>query len=289
MGEDEESNDQNAFNNKKPWQRLIVLLSGAIMNYLFALIIIFSMFFGYGTSTLIVVEKDENIVESSQTLSKMDKILKIEGRNIYLTSDIMKVIKNKKQGDSVRFTVISNGETKEKDIVLLCDTDFSSIEDNEKLFKALGIKYQLNDNGEIEKSWIAYQTNRLGFFQTIGRASEYSIKLAGTIFTILGQLFTGHLSIKAMGGTITTISVTASAIKTGGLWSLLNIASFIGVNLAVFNLLPFPALDGSRALFTLIEWIRKKPINRKVEGIIHTVGFIIIILFAIFVDIQRYI
>ena len=65
------------------------------------------------------------------------------------------------------------------------------------------------------------------------------------------------------------------------------ITALIGVNLAVFNLLPIPALDGSKVVFTIIEWIRGKPVNRKVEAVIHTVGFLFLIGFAILVDILQ--
>ena len=90
-----------------------------------------------------------------------------------------------------------------------------------------------------------------------------------------------------MGGPITTISVTSSAIKSGGFNYFLEIMGFIGINLAVFNLLPIPALDGSRAVFCIIEAIRKKPINRKVEGIIHGVGLVVLLGFCILVDILQ--
>ena len=90
-----------------------------------------------------------------------------------------------------------------------------------------------------------------------------------------------------MGGTVTTISVTVQAIKVGGFRYLLNIAGFIGVNLAVFNLLPIPAIDGSHVVFTLIEWILKRPVNRKVEAIIHTVGLALLLCFAVILDLQR--
>ena len=69
----------------------------------------------------------------------------------------------------------------------------------------------------------------------------------------------------------------------------LEIAGYIGVNLAVFNLLPIPALDGSKIVFTAIEWIRGKPIPRKVEAVIHTAGFLLILGFAVLVDILQFV
>ena len=89
-----------------------------------------------------------------------------------------------------------------------------------------------------------------------------------------------------MGGPVTTITVTAQAASSSML-QFLNISALIGVNLAVFNLLPVPALDGSKVVFCLIEWIRKKPINRNVEAIIHLVGIIALFAFAILVDILQ--
>ena len=79
--------------------------------------------------------------------------------------------------------------------------------------------------------------------------------------------------------------MTTQVIKVGGLRNLLTIGGYIGVNLGVFNLLPLPALDGSRVVFTLIEWIRGKPVNRNVEAIIHTVGLFLLLGFAVLVDI----
>ena len=78
-----------------------------------------------------------------------------------------------------------------------------------------------------------------------------------------------------------------SAIATLGWVQFFEITALIGVNLAVFNLLPIPALDGSKVVFTIIEWIRGKPGNRKVEAVIHTVGFLFLIGFAILVDILQ--
>ena len=112
------------------------------------------------------------------------------------------------------------------------------------------------------------------------------MKIGGTVLRSLGELLTGKLGIDAMGGPITTIKVTSEAASSS-VTSFLNIASFIGVNLAVFNLLPIPALDGSKVIFCAVEWIRRKPINRKVETIIHLVGICFLFGFAILVDILQ--
>ena len=80
-----------------------------------------------------------------------------------------------------------------------------------------------------------------------------------------------------------------SEIAMSGMQNFLEIASYIGVNLAVFNLLPIPALDGSKVVFTAIEWVRGKPISRKVEAIIHAVGIVLLFAFAIVVDVLHFV
>ena len=125
-----------------------------------------------------------------------------------------------------------------------------------------------------------------GFFGVIGHSFVYSWKIGGTILRTLGELLTGKLGLSSMGGPVTTIQMTSEA-ATQGLGSFLNIAALIGVNLAVFNLLPIPALDGCKVIFCVIEWIRKKPVNRKVEAMIHFAGIIFLFGFAILVDLLQ--
>lgn len=287
-GEDEDSDDERAFNNKSPWRRIIVLISGALMNYLLAVLVISAMFGIYGQSSLISVKtRPSNEIKEEYLLQDYDVILQADGKNVYILTDLMKAVEDKAKGEKVKFTVYRNGEVVETEVEMRTDTSFTNMEDVQKLYDALGFYYELDGDGNLINSGLYSTSVRLGFFRTIGRSFDYSFKLAGTIFTILGELLTGKLGISSMGGTVTTIGVTADAIKVGGFRYLLNITAFIGVNLAVFNLLPFPALDGSRVVFSLIEWIFRKPVNRKVEGIIHTVGFILLLLFAVFVDLQR--
>lgn len=288
-GEDADDEDPSAFNNKKPWQRIIVLVSGAFMNYVLALVAIIMMFGIYGSSALMVYKTDDNVVgpATSASFYNKDVIITVEGKDVYLVTDVMNALSGKKSGEAVLFGLYRNGKFCDEYITLKADADFKNLEDAETLCRVLGVYYEKEADSDKIETGFRTTGIKFGFFKTIGRSFQYSFKLGGTVFTVFRQLFTGSLGIGSLGGTVTTIGVTANAIKTGGFWSLLNISAFIGVNLAVFNLLPFPALDGSRAVFVIIEWIRKKPLNRRVEGIIHTVGFLLIILFAVFVDLQR--
>ncbi len=285
-GEDKDDLDPTAFNNKRPWKRIIVLVSGALMNYLLALLIIMIMFGGYGQSAFktTYINPDANYtVENS--LQAGDIITNINGKNVYLTTDMMSALDGKKQGDEVPFSLFRDGEFITVNVVMRSDVSINNVEDLKPVYMAIGA-YKL-DGEEVVGYGLVNANVRFGFFTTIGHSFEYSFKLAGTIFTVLGQLLTGRLGLSSMGGTITTIAVTADAIMVGGFKYLLYISSFIGVNLAVFNLLPIPSLDGSRVVFCLIEWIFKKPVPRKVEGIIHGVGLVLILLFAVLIDLQR--
>ena len=287
-GEDDDSDDPTAFNNKKWWQRIIVLVSGALMNYILALVVIMLMFGIYGQTTLVTYKMQPTTeINSEYCFQERDIILTAEGKNVYLLTDLMDAVEGKEKGELVDFKVRRKGKDMDIKVQLRTSTNFANVEDSKGLYSALGIYYETDADGQMQNGGLYSTSIKFGFFQTIGRSFEYSFMLAGTIFTVLGQLLTGALGISSLGGTVTTIAITADVIKIGGFLQILNMTSFIGVNLAVFNLLPFPALDGSRVVFTAIEGIRKKPLNRRVEGLIHTIGLFILLAFAIFVDLQR--
>lgn len=267
------------FNEQAPWKRILVLLAGATMNYLLALCLIFVMFGGLGRP-LYRVEKLFAATEETQTVTGGvevgDVVKKIDGKNVYMITDYISEINGKKQGDTVAVTVLRDGSERTVSLTLVADADIQSMTDTSTLLRAMGVQEMRT------------VTVRGGFFETIGNAFAYSFKLAGTILQSLGELLTGKLSITDMGGPVTTIKVTAQA-SASGMLSFLNIAALIGVNLAVFNLLPVPALDGCKIIFCLIEWLRGKPVNRKVESIIHFVGIIFLFGFAILVDVLQWI
>lgn len=384
-GEDQDGDDPDAFNNKKPWQRILVLVAGATMNYLLALLIIIISMSAYGQSTLgmqygrhdeaIYGTSIEEQIPADKSINDGEYIVSLtrDGKksNIYMTVDLISSLNHAKKGDVVTAELISGGKTVKRDIILRADVECKNLTEVTKAYDALGMGYamQLEANGsspfikgdflikigapDVEyknatfvytpddvayvlkdkavgdtvwfwttrdtkyvytfgSSWSACEKTgegvmnylgiketarnyyvtatyvRHGFFKTIGHSFGYSFKIGGTVFRTLGQLLTGKLGLNAVGGTITTIKTTSEVISYGFRYAL-EIMAFIGVNLAVFNLLPIPALDGARVVFCVIEWIRKKPVSRKVEGIIHAVGLIVILGFAILVDILQFI
>ena len=269
------------FNDQAPWKRIIVLIAGATMNYILALFIIISMFAFIGrpvykVAGFIPPEGEETAVTDvlPETLKIDDVILEIDGKTVYMITDYMDIVDGKKKDDALTLTVLREGEVKEVILHLQKDADIANLSDTSTLLRAMGVQ-----------SMYAV-TEKSGFFETIGHSFAYSVKIGGTVLRSLGELLTGKLGLDAMGGPITTITTTAQAASSGML-SFLNIAAFIGVNLAVFNLLPVPALDGCKVIFCLIEWIRKKPVNRKVEAMIHFIGIIVLFGFAILVDILQ--
>ncbi len=281
------------FTNRPCWQRIIVLVSGALMNYLLALFLIFICFTAYGQSVVRFdsVQPAENAEYNEYSLRAGDILLEADGHKIYLTTDLAQALNKKTQGSIVRFLVSrvdENGEraTEEVDVMLRADVEVKNSTELAVVWKALGA-------GIVERDGTKYydlttDTYRFGFFEGIGRGFIYSFKIAGSIFRVLGELLTGKLGLSAFGGPVATITMTSKVVRQG-FQSFLEIASYIGVNLAVFNLLPIPALDGSKVVFTAIEWVRGKPINRKVEAIIHVVGLVLLLGFAVLVDILQFV
>lgn len=288
-GEDQEGLNPDSFNNKAPWKRIIVLISGPLMNYLLALLLIIISFFAFGQMLFkvgsIVPAPSESYIE--YCLEEGDMICRVEGKGIYLTTDLMTSLNGKHEGDIVKMTVLRDGSQKKIEVMLRGDCDFKNSEQTSKLWNALGIgTYEGADGNNY---WdIGVASHRFGFFDTIGRSFMYSFRIAGTIFKVLGELLTGHLGLSAMGGPVTTIKLT-SQIASQSVQNFFEIASYIGVNLAVFNLLPIPALDGSKVVFCLIEMIFRKPVPRKIEAVIHAVGFVLILAFAILTDILQFV
>ena len=272
------------FNDQPPWKRIIVLVAGATMNYLLALILLFIMFGCYGSIHSYIGYRGQlPTAESAEVLNAKDIVLSVNGKDIYLATDYADALSGIRQGEEIAVEILRRNEEgvwEEKTLTLLSavDCDFKSMTQLNLACEALGLDPQIYGFASV--------TLKEGFWETVGSSFVYSFKIGGTVLRSLGELVTGRIGLDSMGGPVTTIGITAQAASSSFL-SFLNIAAFIGVNLAVFNLLPIPALDGCKVIFCIIEWIRKKPVNRKVETMIHFIGIIALLSFAILIDVLQ--
>ena len=119
-------------------------------------------------------------------------------------------------------------------------------------------------------------------FTVLRYAFFESLNTVRIIWESLIDLAVGNYGVQDLSGPVGVTQVITSAAKTSA-FQLFYMLVFISMNLGIFNLLPFPALDGGRLLFQLIEFIFRRPVNRKVEGYIHTVGWLLLLALMVFV------
>ena len=118
-----------------------------------------------------------------------------------------------------------------------------------------------------------------------------------TVFESLKLLVTGNVTkddVSGPVGIVSAISTVVEKSKSDGIfYVILNLANWIvmlSANLGVMNLLPLPALDGGRLLFMIIEVLRGKPVDQKMEGFVHMIGMILLMILMVFIlfnDISR--
>ncbi|QIB26158.1 RIP metalloprotease RseP [Caloranaerobacter azorensis] len=264
-GEDEASNDLRSFNNRPILSRAAVLFAGAFMNFVLAIIVFSIIAYVIGVPTTTINKVTPNFPAEISGLKSGDKIIQINDKPITKWEEIV--------------SEINRGKNKELEITVL--------RENEKK------KF-------IVKPVLDKQSNRLmiGIVPKSKKSVLYSIKIGiertifviGMMFKFFQMLFQGNVSTKDVVGPVGIIYMVGEAARVG----ILNVLSLIGlisVNLGFFNLLPIPALDGSRLMFLLVEFIRKKPIEPEKEGFIHFIGFVFLMILMIIIaykDIIRF-
>ena len=124
-----------------------------------------------------------------------------------------------------------------------------------------------------------------GFGYAIKYAFSKFGSIVSTMLLILGSLFTGKLGLSALSGPVGMYSVVGT-VAQAGFANLIYLMAYLSINLGVLNILPFPAFDGGRVLFVLIEAITRKKVDSKIEGYFHSIGFILIMLLMLYITFQ---
>ena len=263
-GEDDESSDPRSFDNAPASKRFLTILAGPVANLIIAVLVFTIVGVIGGVVTTTVDDFIENSPAQAAGIEKGDEILKINGQEIADFTDISKVVNDfyKDKDFDKEITVLAKRNGKDLDFV-----------------------FKPKVEGENTYIGIIPARRTPGFFEAIGLGFKETGRNVKMIFTILGRLFTGKLAFGALSGPVGVLKELGNQAQNG-LASLLYFLAYISVNLAVFNLLPIPALDGSKLLTSGIEIITGKKINKKLEEKITMVGFFILLGLILVVSIK---
>lgn len=265
-GEDEDSEDERAFNNQPAWQRAIVLAAGSIMNLLTAIIlmIIIAFYMGQATTTIDVVQQDSPAYEAG--IMAGDEVVAINGSDIDEWTDLQTIV-GENEGDALTFTVLRGGT--ETDITVTPQYD------KEAGRSLVGVTPTMARNP----------------VKAVGTGISNTWDMTVMMYDLIGQLFTGDVSAKELSGPVGIVYVVNDSAKMGLIY-VVYLAALLSLNLAVINLLPFPALDGGRLLFLVIRKITGKRVTDEMEGKIHFIGIMLLLALMVYVtwnDIIRFI
>lgn len=263
-GEDDESSDPRSFDNAPASKRFLTILAGPVANLIIAVLVFTIVGVIGGVVTTTVSDFIDDSPAQAAGIEKGDEILKINGQEIADFTDISKVVNDfyKDKDFDKEITVLAKRNGK--------DLDFA---------------FKPKVEGENTYIGIIPARRTPGFFEAIGLGFKETGRNVKMIFTILGRLFTGKLAFGALSGPVGVLKELGNQAQNG-LANLLYFLAYISVNLAVFNLLPIPALDGSKLLTSGIEIITGKKINKKLEEKITMVGFFILLGLILVVSIK---
>lgn len=256
---------------EKPiWQRFLIMFFGAGNNFILALILLFmvGLFHGAPVMDPVITNLDEAGAMYTAGIKVGDEVVSINGNKTATTDDI-----------KVYLTLENNG--KETSIVVKRDGE-------EITYKVTPNKeYDEESKKDVYRYGITFEENlEHGLLPAIKFTGRKFAAFAKQMVITFKYLFSGRVGLKDMSGPVGIYSIVGDAAKENTLLNLTNLTALLCINVGLLNLIPFPAFDGGRILFLLIEKIKGKPVNPKVENAINTVGFILLMLLIVVVTVS---
>lgn len=267
-GEDGDGKGSEAFNNKNPWQKMLIVLGGVLMNLVLAVIIFSVVYTILGipkeTDKVKVIGVSKNSPAEQAGLKEDDVILKVGDKEIKKASELTAEVANYK-GKNVQLE-IEEGQTHRSARTLV------EVRENPPEGEgAIGIA--ISNTEMVKVPWYR-------FYEGIGagfkEAYYWGKIIVGGVGSMIGGLFQGKIP-KDVSGPIGMYEATSSIRNNQGLLAVVHFFGIVSVNLAVVNVLPFPALDGGRIIFVLYEMIFKKRANQKIEIVVNNIGMMILL------------
>ncbi len=246
-----------AFNNKKPWQKIIILAAGSAMNVVSAFLILTILVTYLGFTTTVIDKVIEGSPAEAAGIMAGDKIVRIDGTDITAWDQVGQIIQESAGGD-LTFSVERDGQAMKFSLT----PEF----EEERGVYIMGAQCKVSHN----------------FFRGIQSGATGTVRLFGVMYDSLKMLISGGATISDISGPVGIVQMVGET-SSQGFWSYGFLVALICVNLAVINMLPLPALDGGRILIVLVCWITGKAVSPKIEGIIHAVGIVLLLGLAVLV------
>lgn len=260
---DENIAKENRLQSKSIFQRFMIMFSGAGFNFALALVILFisAILFGSVSTKPIVGEVLEEYPAYQAGIRTNDLILEINDKEVKSWDDAMWEIQMA-QGDTLDFLIERDNYTYE--ITVTPD----KVEQDDTTTYIYGISRN--------------NTKEYGLTQACVYAFNKTSSTFKLMINTIKSLFVGQVGVDELSGPIGIYTVVDNQAKAGA-ESILYLIAFLSVNVGVINLLPFPAFDGGRILFLIIEKIKGSPVDSKIENTIHNIGFMLLMLLMVYV------
>jgi regulator of sigma E protease len=270
------SYDEDSYNVKKPWQRIIILLSGPFANFLMAFLLYLAIaYMGVPKLLAYVGSVGEETPALQAGLLKEDKIVQINGIPVSYWEEI---------GERINEAPSDIALVIERNATLIDLTLTPKIIEDQNMFGE-PITRRIIGISPLNKQ----ETVHYGFIDSFSYAWNETKKASVMIFQSVQKLLTGVVGADKVGGIITIVDVTSQA-SSAGLLSLFFFTALISVNLGVLNLLPIPALDGGHIVFNLYEMITGRAPNEKVMMTLTMIGWgllLSLMLLGVYNDLTR--
>lgn len=258
----EENDDPRSFSNLHPLKRIIVLISGAFMNVLLGFIIFTIINLSVGIVPTIIDSIPDEFTNRQTYLQIGDEILKLDTTRVKTNDDVMLFMSRYDAEKPISITLKRNGEK-------ITINEFSPIKTD--MGYKLGVVFRNEDASLLKSAQFAlYDT----------------VYITKAVLYAVGDLLSGKVGMSSLSGPVEIVAVVDSVASVNNEYTLLSILmlfAMITVNLGVFNLLPFPALDGGSIIFALYELITRKKVKSEIVGYASVVGFVLLMLLAVFV------
>lgn len=260
---------EQAFNSKSVLTRMAVIAAGPIMNFVLAIVLIAGIFSFTGVPDEaaeipnVIGAVMENSAAQEAGIKPGDRIIEVEGKKVSNWEELVPRIQA--QGETeTSLRIVRDG--KEQELLVTPRVD--------------------PQKGQVMIGIVPEQPMKdVGIFEALWTGALVTFKFTLYILTYLGQMITQQVGAEQLGGPVAIVGAIGEAAQTG-LLNLANLAAVLSINLGLLNLLPIPALDGSRLVFLSWEGLRGRPIDPAKENMIHLVGFALLLLLMVFVTYQ---